>query len=72
VAPENHYKDLMLLLSKDNDKNKIKTTGAGQIVLTSRVIISTAASFLLNQSTVHLVMFNVKFCPSGLIENRLE
>jgi len=54
----------MLLSSKDDDGNKIKPTGARRIVLTSRVMISTAANLLLNPSPIHLVIINFKFCLS--------
>lgn len=59
----------MLLSSKDDDGNKIKPTGARRIVLTSRVMISTAANLLLNPSPIHLVIINFKFCLSGSVQH---
>lgn len=41
LAPENNYKDQMLLSSKDDDENKIKPMGTNHIVLRTTVMTST-------------------------------
>lgn len=62
----------MLLSSEDNDdENKIKPVRASHIVLTSRVITSTAAN-LLKQSPLHLVVFNFKLLLSDLESEALS